>query len=214
MPTYDPYKRLEVATWLLAHIQTLINSAKGHRDSTMAIYACFETRNFLEKLEFYIIAAALTEEERKKHFKDLEKMWGLNTAFGTIIQEKAYTYITFMNALCKAKNLPFRHLGQFDFKASNRFKLELNAYCHLYSRLQPDLEFDSEFIQKGLVLPDRVFTHLKEKKVLDEVEGINIVGISVSELKGDSLIILERLRKKEIKTEEELVELLRHSKNY
>ena len=214
MPTYNPYKRLEIATWLYAHIKTLLQSAVGHQDSTMVIYACFETRNFLEKLEFFIIAAALTEEERIKNLKDLEKMWGLSTAFGKIIQEKAHTYITFMNALCKAKSVPFRPLGHFDFKSSNRFKLELNAYCHLYSRLQPDLEFDSEFIQEGIKLPERVFDHLKEKKVLDEVEGINIVGVSVTDLKGDSLVILERLRKKEIKTEDELVELLRHAKNY
>jgi len=131
MPTYDPYKRLEEATWLYAHINTLIGSAIGHQDSTLVIYACFETRNFIEKLEFYIIMAALTEEERAKHFEGVEKMWGLNSAFGKIIQERAYTYIRFMNALCKAKNVPFRPLGNFDFKTSNRFKTELNKYCHL-----------------------------------------------------------------------------------
>jgi len=214
MPQYNPHVRLEVGTWLLSHIQTLLNSAKIKRDTSLVIYACFETRNFIEKLEFYIIAAALTEEERVKNFKDLEKMGGLSKAFGGIIQEKAYTYIRFVNALCKAKNVPFRPLGNYDFKILNRFKLELNAYCHLYSRMQSDLEFDSDFIKEGMTIPGRVFQHLIDNKVLDEVNGINIVGVSVSDLKGDSLDILNKLRNKQIKTEEELIELLKHSKNY
>jgi len=80
--------------------------------------------------------------------------------------------------------------------------------------LQPDLEFNSQFIQNGLTLPQRVFDSLIAQRVLDPVDGINIVGVSVSELKGDSLLILEKLRKKEIANEEELIELLRTAKNY
>ena len=72
-----------------------------------------------------------------------------------------------MNALCKAKNVLFRPLGNFDFKTSNRFKTELNKYCHLYVRLQPELEFNSQFIQNSLTLPQKVFDSLIVQKVLD-----------------------------------------------
>lgn len=213
MEQYNAYKRREEATWIYAHVNNLLNAAIRKSDSTMVIYACFETRNFLEKLEFYIIMAALTLEERIKYMKNVENMRGLNSAFGKIIKERAYTYITFMNALCKAKSVPFELLGDFDFKSSNRFKSDLNAYCHIYSRLQPELNFESDFIQNGLKLPVKVFNHLKDKKVLDDVKGITISGISVSELKGDSVIILEKWRKKEIKTEEELIKILKQAKN-
>ena len=192
MAIYDPYNRQEIGTWLYSHIHTLLNNAKHFHDSSMVIYACFETRNFLEKLEFYIIMAALTEEERYKYLPEVEKMWGLASAFGNFIQERAYIYITFINALHKAKSLPFRPLGRFDFKASNRFKLQLNKYCHLYTKLQPDLEFNSQFIQNGLQLPLRVFEDLVSRKVLDLEHGITIVGTSINEFKGDTLVILNR----------------------
>jgi hypothetical protein len=213
LPDYNPNKRLEEATWLYSHIPTLLANAIHFRDSSLVIYACFETRNFLEKIEFYIIMAALTETDRAKYFKDLEKKGGLSSGFGKIIKQRAHTYITFMNALCKAKNVPFRALGYFDFRTSTRLTTELSQYCHLYSRLQPDLEFESDFIQNGLQLPGRVFQFLREKQVLDDVHGITITGIPPTLLKGDSLIILENWRSKKIKTEEELIELLRNSKN-
>jgi hypothetical protein len=212
MPEYIPTKRMEMGTWLYAHIQYLVVLAKKYRDPTMVIYACFETRNFLEKLECEIILAALTEEERLKYLPEIEKMRGLTAAFGNVIQEKAYTYISFMNALCKAKSVPFKPLGNFDFKISNRYKTELNDYCHLYSKSQNDFEFDSSFIQNGLALPKKIFDQLKVLKVLNDVTGVTITGIAVSALKGDSLVILERWRKKEIK-ESELVELLKSAKN-
>lgn len=210
---YHPYHRQEIATWLLSHIDTLLGNAVTFRDSSMVIYACFEMRNFIEKLEFYIIAAALTEEERQKEFKGLTRMAALSKAFGKVIQEKAHTYIRFINALCIAKPVPFSPLGRYDFKILNRFKLELNAYCHLYSRMQNELEFDSDFIQNGLALPGRVYDHLIKAEVLHPRNGINIVGISVSQLKADSLEILNKLRRNEIKNDEELIEALKNSTN-
>lgn len=214
MPEYNPTKRHEESTWLYKHIQYLTNRAVQYQDTSMVIYACFESRNFLEKIEFDIIMCALTDNEVKKYFKDLKKMGGLNSVFGNkMIQEKAHTYISFINALCKAKNLPIRPLGYFDFKSLNRFKLELNNYCHLYSKVKSDFEFTSQFIQTGLKLPGIIFDHLKEKKVLDDTNGIPITGTPVSDLKGASLIILEKFRAKTFKSEQELIEVLRHAKN-
>jgi hypothetical protein len=202
-----------MGTWLYAHIQYLVDLAVRYEDPTMVIYACFECRNFLEKLEHEIICAALSETERQQYLPDLAKMHGLTKVFGNIIEEKAYTYISFMNALCKAKPVPFRPLGIFDFKASNRFKTELNSYCHLYSKKQEDFAFSSEFIQKGLSLPKQVFDHLIHNKVLDPKDGITITGIAVSSLKGDAIEILNRWRNKEIKSQIELIALLKDSKN-
>lgn len=202
-----------MGTWLYAHIQYLVDLAVKYKDPTMVIYACFECRNFLEKFEHEIILAALTEEEREQYLPDLAKMHGLTKAFGNIIEEKAYTYISFMNALCKAKSVPFKPLGNFDFKASNRFKTQLNNYCHVYSKKQEDFAFSSAFIQKGLSLPKQVFDHLIHNKVLDPKDGITITGIAVKSLKDDAIEILTRWRNKEIKTEPDLIELLKDSKN-
>lgn len=201
-----------MGTWIYANIQYLIELAVKYQDSTMVIYACFETRNFLEKIEFEIILAALTDSERSQYLPDLEKMHGLKMAFGDIIAEKAHAYISFMNALCKAKPVPFRPPGNFDFKTSTKFKSELNSYCHLYSRTQSDLLFKSPFIQRGLTLVREIFDHLKKQHVLSDVHGITIVGTPVSKLKGDSLEILEKFKRKQIK-ETDLVELLKTAKN-
>jgi len=82
MATYDPFTRLESGTWILAHIETLIATAIERNDSTMVVYACFETRNLIEKLEYYIINVALTDTERVKYVKALDKKGGLGKAFG------------------------------------------------------------------------------------------------------------------------------------
>jgi len=93
--------------------------------------------------------------------------------------------------LCIAQEVPFRPPGNYDFKILNRFKLELNSYCHLYSKMQNDLNFESEFIQHGLFLPGRVVQYLLDSKILDPSEGISIVGLSVSGLSQEMLSILQ-----------------------
>jgi hypothetical protein len=126
----------------------MLQTGIERQNTNSIIYAYFETRNSLEKMEFDLVQAAMTAEERKDYFDLMSKMDGSNKAFNKL-EDSFHYYFTYLKALCEANEF---HPSNYDAKIARRFKTDLNDYCHLYSKTQSDFICGSQFTLDGITL--------------------------------------------------------------
>lgn len=153
--TYEFNERIQNVNWSLIHIDTLLNYARENKNPSFVIYAAFESRHLLERIEFEIIVMSANSKFGLQDFEAIKKRHGINKANKKFSALK-FRYQTFTEAFAKAVK-PELKLNFFNFKESETLKENLSQYLHLYSRMDNELEFDSDFIQNG-------FIHIKATK--------------------------------------------------
>lgn len=203
---FDPEVRVNQITWQIEYIKMMLVSAEERRNPNISIYACFETRNLLEKIEFDIVMAAMSAEERELHFDNMQKINGSKNTFSNLSDASFSKYFSYLKALCNVHKVP--PPSDFDIKIANKFKVELNSYCHLYSCDQEDFEYGSPFNATGESICKQVLAYLKDCGFIKEDGSVTIIGTTVSELDEKSEGLFTKWKKNEIKTEADLFELL------
>ena len=58
-----------------------------------------------------------------------------------------YRYQTFSEAISRVSEIPVK---AFDFKTSGQLQKDLSEYLHIYTKVPSDMNYESEFIQKGI----------------------------------------------------------------
>src|SRR3984957_2419223 len=134
---YYPNIRHEDLTWLISHIKHLLFLGEEYKDSTMILYACYEARNFIEKLEFLFIIASINQKEWPNAIQIAKKKNGIQELVGKY-HNSFYHYITFLGAFMKVGKIK-GELGKFNFKQLRQFVSQLNNYIHISLKNQSDL---------------------------------------------------------------------------
>lgn len=144
--TYDYFKREHDLSYLMRHVEILLEEATTNESISSVIYACLECRNILEKIEFNLILMS-TEEAEWSKIEEMAK--GKSGIQKTNNEYKIlrYRYQTFSEAISRVSDLPVK---AFDFKGSEQLQKRLSEYLHIYTKAPSDMSFYSEFIQKGI----------------------------------------------------------------
>ncbi len=147
--TYEFNKRIQNVNWSLIHIETLLNYSRENKNPSFVIYAAFESRHLLERIEFEIIVMSANSKFGHQDFVDIKKRHGINKANKKFNSLK-FRHQTFTEAFAKAVK-PELNFNFFNYKESESLKENLSQYLHLYSRMDDELEFESDFIQNGFI---------------------------------------------------------------
>jgi len=208
---FNTNERDESPMWIIRQIEVLLNESQKHNSSSKLFYACYETRNLLESIEFNYVFAALDVTEREDALKTIRKVDGIKKTFEDL-DSSIYHYLTFLIELCNA--LKFPPPPFYDFKISRKFKTELNEYCHIYGRTTEELTYDSPFVKAGKLTIENVFKYLKETSIY---YGATFIGTPISKLDPESKEVYNRWKSGKITKEQltkEVVELIeRKNKN-
>ncbi len=149
---YDFHSRIQNPDWSIIHIKNLLELSRQNKNPSFVIYAAFKSRNLLERIEFELIIMSANSTFSIEDFENIKKMHGIkkaNKKFNTL----KFRYQTFTESFTKAVK-PNLNLKTYNYKESDKLKEYLSQYLHLYSRTDNELEFESDFIQKG-------FQHIK-----------------------------------------------------
>jgi len=149
---YNFHTRIQNPNWSIIHIENLLELSQKNKNPSFLIYAAFESRNLLERIEFELIVMSANSTFGMEDFENIKKRHGIkkaNKKFNTL----KFRYQTFTESYTIAVK-PDLNLQTYNYKESEKLKETLSQYLHLYSRTENELEFESEFIQKG-------FEHIK-----------------------------------------------------
>lgn len=165
--TYDYHFRHPSQSWLLMHITVLLEEATKYKNSSLVLYAAFEARSLLEKIEFDILLMSVEESEHENLRSMASGKNGINKT-NNQYKTLRYRYQTFSEALTKV--ILDQPLRVFDYSKSGRFQVALSDYIHIYTRPDDEFKFTSAFIQTGIQLCKEVVAYIKSYfvKVNDE----------------------------------------------
>lgn len=149
---YNFHTRIQNPNWSIIHIKNLLEYSRRNKNPSFVIYAAFESRNLLERIEFTLIVMSANSTFGIEDFENIKKRHGIQKANKKFNALK-FRYQTFTESFTKAVK-PDLDLQTYNYKESEKIKDSLSQYLHLYSRTENELEFESDFIQKG-------FQHIK-----------------------------------------------------
>ena len=161
--TYDYFKRVQSPSWLIKHIETLINEAQTKKSTSFVLYAAFEIRNLIEMISYELILMSSEKalwDEIEKTAKGKQGIRKSNNEYKTL----KYRYQAFSEALGKLANL---NIKAFDYKKAEELENHLGEYVHTYTYSQANMDFDSVFIQNGLIKVEESLTFVKSYFVQD-----------------------------------------------
>lgn len=212
--SYNFNIRYKNCGWFIPHINYLLEESEKYNNSSLVIYACFEMRNLIEQIEYGFVTIALTEGEWKKYKPDFENIGGIKKVFGKAtdsnrnenLKEKLDKYLQFCNSIIRVGKLPVMPLS-YSMKEAQEYKNQLNDYCHLYTKTQTDFYYNSGFITKGKQLIKEIFKYLNNCRILTE-SGFISIGFEVNELTGETKNIYDKWIRGDIKSVNELDEIL------
>jgi len=145
---YNFHTRIQNPTWSMIQIENLLEYSRQNKNSSFIIYAAFESRALLERIEFELIVMSANSTFGIEDFENIKKRHGIqkaNKKFNTL----KFRYQKFTESFTKAVKSDLA-LKTYNFKESEKIKENLSKYLHIYSRTDKELEFESEFIQEGL----------------------------------------------------------------
>jgi hypothetical protein len=176
---YNPNKREPISSWLLKHIESLIFNYDDNVSTVL--YAAFEARNLLEKIEYDLIKMSNDPSEWET-IKDIARgKLGIDKANKTYKTLK-YRYSSFSEALSKV-DLEF-DLKLFDYKGCDYYQSELSQYIHIYYREPEEMSYESEFIQNGISLIKEVVDFIKNYWTKDKDDNYVFGTVMFNTLNG------------------------------
>lgn len=143
---YYYHKRIANQSWLLKHIEVLLEDAIANENVSHILYACLECRNLLEKIEFELLLMSTIKKEWPDLILKMKGKTGIQNAnkeFKTL----KYRLQTFSECISKISDLPVK---AFDYRQADIIQRVLSEYVHIYTRTPEELSFGSEFIQVGI----------------------------------------------------------------
>lgn len=146
----DFSKREQRIQWLLAFTKKLLEKAVDAQNASLIIYAALECRNMLEKIEFDLLLVTNDNKDRNELVEVAKGKRGLSKANNDYKTLK-YKYQVFFSAFMEAFQFPLP-IKPFDFKQSEQIQASLGDYVHIYTKLTPDFDFNSKFVNDGLAL--------------------------------------------------------------
>jgi len=156
---YDYHTRENNNSWLLKHIDVLLEEAEKNMNISFVFYAAFECRNLLEKTEFDLILLSQNEEVRENLVEIAKGKNGIrkiNEKYKTL----KYKYQIFNEVLCRVIIDDIR-VKVFDYIKSGNLQTELGEYMHIYTLIESDYNFNSQFIQNGIHLIKKTIDFVK-----------------------------------------------------
>jgi len=150
---YNFHTRIQNPNWNIIHIENLLEYSRQNKNPSFVIYAAFESRTLLERIEFELIVMSANSAFGIEDFENIKKRHGIkkaNKKFNTL----KFRYQTFTESFTIAVK-PDLNFQTYNYKESEKLKENLSQYLHLYSRTDKELEYESEFIQEG-------FNHIKK----------------------------------------------------
>ncbi len=156
---YDFKIRFQNISWSFITIENLLKQSKETKNASLLIYAAFESRHILERIEFEIIVTSANSEFTIDDFENIKKHHGIQKANKEFNSLK-FKYQTFSESFSKAIR-PDLNIKVYDYKKAEEIKRELSQYLHIYSRTQEELEFESAFIQSGFLVIQSSIDFLK-----------------------------------------------------
>jgi hypothetical protein len=196
---YNPSLRDGSPLWLIKKIEQLREESKMEKDSSKLIYACFESRNLLENLEFHFVYPAFSEGERPEVLKSIRKADGIRKTFEKI-EKNSHDYQIFLKALCLALNMtppPY-----YNFKTSQQLKSSVNDYCHIYAISNKELTFGSDYIKTGFKRIEEILIFLKESKIYN---GFTALGTPLKDFDSETLTLYNKWKERIINNEKQLI---------
>lgn len=160
---YNFRMRFQDLSWSFITIENLIKQSKESKNTTLLIYAAFESRHILERIEFEAIVMSANSRFTIKDFENIKKHHGIQKANKKFNALK-FKYQTFSESFSKAVG---PDLKAYDYKKAEDIKGKLSQYLHIYSRTDQELEFDSSFIQSGFVEVQSAIDFLKSYMSID-----------------------------------------------
>lgn len=147
---YDFNKRWQNISWYIATIDVLTQNAIEKTCPSFLVYACLESRNLIERIEFEMIVMSANSRFSVQDFEIIKNRHGIHKANKKFNSLK-HRYQLFTESYVKAIG-PKLNFKAYDYKKAEKIKGELSQYIHIYSRTDEELYFDSEFINDGFSL--------------------------------------------------------------
>lgn len=155
---YDYHQREPHASWQLLHIDVLLEEATKHENVSFVFYAALEARNILEQTEFELILMSVDKSEWGNVVALAKGKSGLERG-NQKYKALKYKYQSFSEALTKV--IMDFSLKIYDYKLSDKLQGLLADYIHIYTRTPEELKFNSEYIQKGILLIKETVAFIK-----------------------------------------------------
>lgn len=162
------YQREQNLCWSINQIDLLLCNVINKRSSTFISYAALECRMIIERLEFQIVVLAAKDFLDDDTYKQISDYRGISRANDKYKGLK-FRYQSFTEAFAKAV-VGDHTIKYFQFRKAEEIQTGLNEYIHIYSRLNDELEFDSQFMQSGIVLLKETIHFLKSNMNLAVIE--------------------------------------------
>lgn len=178
---YDYHTRENNNSWLLKHIEVLLEEAEKYKNISFVFYAAFESRNLLEKTEFDLILMSQNEEDKQNLIEIAKGKNGLrktNEKYKTL----KYKFQTFNEALCRVIIDDIR-VQIFDYTKSGNLQTELGEYMHVYTLSENDYNYNSQFIQNGIAIINDTLNFIKSYYTLTN-SGFVYGIINFNSIKG------------------------------
>lgn len=156
MAIFNPYIRSVEVNWLIAQIESLLNGFHEHKNPTLIIYGCLESRNLVERIEYELLAMAAKNINNSEFLEIVEMKNGISNANKKLNSLK-FKYQSFSKIATEVlfENLK---LKVFDFKQADALIYDLSQYLHIYSKTDSDMDINSDFMKNGL---NSIFETLK-----------------------------------------------------
>jgi hypothetical protein len=74
---YDFRLRFQNLSWSFITIENLLKQSKESKNANLVIYAAFESRHILERIEFEIIVASANSRFTIENFENIKKNHGI-----------------------------------------------------------------------------------------------------------------------------------------
>lgn len=203
---YNPDVRENDPTYLLRQVQELLIIASVNKNSSALIYACLDSRIALEILDLNIMLHSVSAEEREQIVEESKPKNGIdrvNKKQGSL-KEK---YQLFFQAVCETLSIDAKF---YDFKKSKDIQYKLSTYIHSYYMTSEDLKYDSELMQKAIIVIKEFETFLKTSFPMKN-ESLIITGMNIGTIPDNDKIILDEWKKSSSMSYEELKSRLKEN---
>lgn len=157
--------RFQNLSWSFITIENLLKQSRETSNANLLIYAAFESRHIIERIEFESIVMSANSRFTIEDFENIKKYHGIQKANKEFNALK-YKYQTFSESFSKSVR-PDLNLKVYDYKKAEEIKGKLSQYLHIYSRTDQELEFESSFIQSGFIEIESAIDFLKSFISLD-----------------------------------------------
>lgn len=147
---YDFTQRWQNIAWYIETIDVLIQNANVKKCPSFLIYACLESRNLIERIEFEMILMTANESLSTLDFEIIKNRHGIQKA-NKMFNALKRRYQLFTESYVKAIGSELKTKA-YEYNMAEKIKTDLSQYIHIYSRTDQELCFDSQFIKDGFSL--------------------------------------------------------------